>query len=87
MKKECEAEEGFKCLCAAKTGLVSQGGKSGTSEVGEEKHADWLIVLACLVTCSVVETTPCHCHANKADLNFNFHHSECKESSVGGPRQ
>lgn len=63
-------------LYAAKTGLVSQGGKTGTSEVGEWEHTDGLIVLAHLLTCSVVETTPRHCHANKADLNFNFHHSE-----------
>lgn len=56
-----------------KTGLVSQGGwKTGTSEVGEEEHTDWLIVLARLPTCSVVETAPRHCHANKADLNLNF---------------
>lgn len=57
------------------TGLVSQGGKTGTSESeeGEEEHKDWLIVLARLLTCSVVETTTRHCHANKADLNFNFH--------------
>lgn len=59
-----------------KTGLVSQGGEAGMSEAGEEEHTDWLIVLARLLTCSVVETTPRHIHANKADLNLNFHHSE-----------
>lgn len=53
--------------------------------MGEEEHTDWLIVLARLVACSVVQTTPCHCHANKGDLNFNFHHSERKESLVGEP--
>lgn len=47
------------------------------SEVGEEERADWLIVLAVvLLHVCVVETTPCHCHASKADLNFNCHPSE-----------
>ena len=52
-RKACRGQESFKYL-QSQTQVRYAGTKTGASEVGEEEHRDWLIVLACLPACSVV---------------------------------